>query len=455
MTYEVGGASSPEDAFQRHARPRVGLRPERHAPGQHRVRRSRARPRRLHHLRLDGPPSPVQPGDEPVHAIWFVLGRRSAYDAGSPRVADGDHGPHHLCGRRDRRDGRSSRASTSDMSTGSFADAATALDDGDIERTGPPTVVVGRPTRAPSTPTCGRALAPGGWLARHVHAFEEALYVLEGELLLDLGRPRPPARRRRLRVHADSASATPWATPVDDAGRACCRSTPRKRRIPARAGGTRSSRPPARPRGDSRPRPSARRSATRPCARSATTTGTPPQLEALAVNDPARGRAPAGMDTAILAYSGISVKMLVDRVFGADLLTMFTVDYEPGGAAQAARPPVRGGVRLPRRRDRGRARRAARTRSGPGDVVFAGVGSVHGFYNTGSGRVRWIETQAPQPPARHAYRWSTSWERYGGADRAGGDTHEQDRSGRRRRRHAGDRAGDRPALRGCRARRSS
>ena len=26
--------------------------------------------------------------------------------------------------------------------------------------------------------------------------------------------------------------------------------------------------------------------------------------------------------------------MLVDRVFGADLLTMFTVDYEIGGAAQ-------------------------------------------------------------------------------------------------------------------------
>ena len=41
------------------------------------------------------------------------------------------------------------------------------------------------------------------------------------------------------------------------------------------------------------------------------------------------------MDTALLAYSGISVKMLVDRAFGADLLTMFTVDYEPGGAAQA------------------------------------------------------------------------------------------------------------------------
>ena len=41
------------------------------------------------------------------------------------------------------------------------------------------------------------------------------------------------------------------------------------------------------------------------------------------------------MDIALLAYSGISVKMLVDKPFGADHLTMFTVDYEVGGAAQA------------------------------------------------------------------------------------------------------------------------
>ena len=55
---------------------------------------------------------------------------------------------------------------------------------------------------------------------------------------------------------------------------------------------------------------------------------------------------------------------------------------------------------------------ASRSRCGPGDVVFAGVGSTHGFFNTGDGRVRWIETQAPQPPARHAYRWVDAWKRY-------------------------------------------
>ena len=46
-----------------------------------------------------------------------------------------------------------------------------------------------------------------------------------------------------------------------------------------------------------------------------------------------------------------------------------------------------------------------------GQVVFAGVGTSHGFWNEGTERVHWIETQAPQPPARHSYRWQPHWER--------------------------------------------
>ena len=127
------------------------------------------------------------------------------------------------------------------------------------------------------------------------------------------------------------------------------------------------------------------------------------------MTDPARGRAPQGMDTALLAYSGISVKMLVDRAFGADHLTMFTVDYEVGGAAQAHDHPFEEAyvflageveaeldgqhVHLRAGRRRVRRRSAASTASG----------------TTGPDRVRWIETQAPQPPARFAYRWEPSW----------------------------------------------
>ena len=49
--------------------------------------------------------------------------------------------------------------------------------------------------------------------------------------------------------------------------------------------------------------------------------------------------------------------MLVDRVFGADLLTMFTVDYEPGGSAQQHDHPFEETYFFLAGRDRGRARR--------------------------------------------------------------------------------------------------
>ena len=139
--------------------------------------------------------------------------------------------------------------------------------------------------------------------------------------------------------------------------------------------------------------------------------GTPPQAEALRLTDPARGRKPVGMDTALIVYSGISVKMLVDRVFGADLLTMFTVDYEPGGSAQQHDHPfeeayffLAGDVEA--------ELDGTVYQIHAGDVVFSAVGGVHGFYNNGTQQVRWIETQAPQPPARHAYRWLPTWQKF-------------------------------------------
>ena len=137
---------------------------------------------------------------------------------------------------------------------------------------------------------------------------------------------------------------------------------------------------------------------------------TPPQAEALRVDDRIRDPEPAGMDTALLAYSGISVKMMVDRGLGAELLVMFMVDYEPGGAAQAHDHPFEEAYFfLDGEIEAELDGIAYKLRAG--DVVFAAVGSTHGFYNTGRGRVRWIETQAPQPPGRHSYRWTGPWQR--------------------------------------------
>lgn len=116
----------------------------------------------------------------------------------------------------------------------------------------------------------------------------------------------------------------------------------------------------------------------------------------------------ASMRTALLVYSGISVKMMVDSDLGADLSTMFMVQYEQGGFAGAHDHPLEEAYMILEGEVEARFDGEVHHLS-PGDVAWAGVGCVHEFRNVGDGVVRWLETQAPQPPARHSYRFSRDW----------------------------------------------
>jgi quercetin dioxygenase-like cupin family protein len=126
----------------------------------------------------------------------------------------------------------------------------------------------------------------------------------------------------------------------------------------------------------------------------------------------ARADAPkvsASMNTALLAYSGIALKMLVDKRLDAQLHTMFMVEYQPGGVAQPHDHPMEesyiildGEVEAVGDGKRYTLRK--------GDVFWTGVGSVHAFYNTSNRTVRWLETQSPPLPDRHGYRFSRDWE---------------------------------------------
>jgi quercetin dioxygenase-like cupin family protein len=114
------------------------------------------------------------------------------------------------------------------------------------------------------------------------------------------------------------------------------------------------------------------------------------------------------MATAVLAYSGIAVKMLVDQRLDAQLHTMFMVDYEPGACANPHDHPfeesyymLEGEVDVVANGDRHTLR--------PGDVFWTGTGCVHAFYETRGERVRWLETSAPGPPPRHSYRHERDW----------------------------------------------
>jgi quercetin dioxygenase-like cupin family protein len=117
----------------------------------------------------------------------------------------------------------------------------------------------------------------------------------------------------------------------------------------------------------------------------------------------------ASMATAVLAYSGIAVKMLVDERLDAQLHTMFMVDYQPGAVAHPHDHPfeesyyiLEGEVDVVADADRYTLR--------PGDVFWTATGCVHAFYETQGGRVRWLETSAPAPPPRHSYRFDRDWD---------------------------------------------
>jgi mannose-6-phosphate isomerase-like protein (cupin superfamily) len=117
----------------------------------------------------------------------------------------------------------------------------------------------------------------------------------------------------------------------------------------------------------------------------------------------------ASMRTALLVYGGINVKMMVDSDLGAQLATMFMVEYDPDGATGPHDHPFEETYFF-------LEGQAEATFDGKpvvvsaGDIAWAGVGCAHSFRNLGGGPLRWLETQAPQPPRRYSYRFARDWD---------------------------------------------
>ncbi len=117
----------------------------------------------------------------------------------------------------------------------------------------------------------------------------------------------------------------------------------------------------------------------------------------------------ASMATALLAYSGIAVKMLVDQRLSAALGTMFMVEYQPGGVAHYHDHPLEEAYYILDGEVEAHADGQIYTLK-KGDVLWTAVGSIHAFFNRTNTTVRWLETQSPQPPARYSYRFNRDWE---------------------------------------------
>jgi quercetin dioxygenase-like cupin family protein len=242
-------------------------------------------------------------------------------------------------------------------------------------------------------------LEPAGSVPAHVHSYEECFFMLDGEVEL-----RTEGRASLLRSgdygilsvgeihswHAVSESGDParWAEMVAP--------QPRSRfggdtfAVPALAS------VPARPVDPRDPR-------TRSLGHIA-----PANMDAARQSQEQLALS-ASMRTALLVYSGITVKMMVDSDLGADLTTMFMVQYGQDGVAGRHDHPFEETYLFLE----GEAEAefdGEQYRLGPGDIAFAGAGCVHGFRNVGHGLLRWLETQAPQPPRRHSYRFARDWE---------------------------------------------
>ena len=117
----------------------------------------------------------------------------------------------------------------------------------------------------------------------------------------------------------------------------------------------------------------------------------------------------ASMATALLVYSGISLKMLVDERLDAALHNSFMVEYEPGGNAHPHDHPLEEAYFIIDGEVEAWADNEKYLMKA-GDFLWTGVGCTHAFYNKSDTTVRWLETQSPLPPVRHSYRFARDWE---------------------------------------------
>jgi quercetin dioxygenase-like cupin family protein len=240
-------------------------------------------------------------------------------------------------------------------------------------------------------------LDPGGSVAAHVHSFEESFHLLDGEVVVETGDGATLLQAGDYGI-LPVGVAHAWRNPGAAAARWADMLAPQPR---ARLGGDTMWVPPP------------------PGATPVPVDPRDPRNRRFGHFDPANMdpakqsqellAVSASMRTALLVYSGITVKMMVDSDLGAQLQTMFMVQYEPSGVAGTHDHPFEE-TYMVLEGEVDASFDGEHHRLGPGDVAWAGVGCVHGFANPADRPVRWLETQAPQPPARHSYRFTRDWE---------------------------------------------
>ncbi|MFD6287075.1 cupin domain-containing protein [Streptomyces sp. NPDC060205] len=119
--------------------------------------------------------------------------------------------------------------------------------------------------------------------------------------------------------------------------------------------------------------------------------------------------ASASMSTAVYAYTGIAVKVLVNERLDAETHTLLLVEFHDSAVLQPHDHPFEELYFVLEGETTIHVDEAEYV-LGPGDVVWTGVGTIHKFENSSGARVRFLEPQAPQPPRQHAYRFARDWD---------------------------------------------
>jgi quercetin dioxygenase-like cupin family protein len=235
-------------------------------------------------------------------------------------------------------------------------------------------------------------LDAGGHIAPHVHAFEESFYVLEGRLTAQIG-------DRAVLLGPGHYGLIPtgerhaWRGAGDGPVRWLEMQAPQPRRI-------QDGRDTFFVGGDV-------------AVQAASPTLPDPAIALLGYFDESQLPRPGGPSQmeGFNPTTGVAIKMFVDRSFGAVHQSLFLIQYMPGAKIdphdhtfEESYLIVQGEVE---------ATADGKTyRLGPGDVIWTGVGCLHAFANTGTEPVRWIETQAPLPPAKEIFRFERDWAQY-------------------------------------------
>jgi quercetin dioxygenase-like cupin family protein len=229
-------------------------------------------------------------------------------------------------------------------------------------------------------------LAAGGQVDRHLHAFEEAFYVLEGNLTFEAGGATEQLaaddyvfvdRGVSHLLRNDSGATVRWLEAAAPQPGAALEDT-------------------VFPDGDPPPseaEPPYRRGRFDPEA-------LPPPSDTIGL---------AGFGAANVG--GAALKIVVGPDSGASQLNLMVVQYAPGGFITEHDHAFEEGFFF--LTGEIEARLDGETYSlQAGDYCWSGAGGMHAFANRSDGPVRWLETQVPQPPSRYQARFVADWERF-------------------------------------------